>query len=59
MAGTFVGLPVANVPAYHAVTREGIDGLNMARVFPGNPAGSDTERPGPCTGFQHHGRHYR
>jgi predicted deacylase len=44
MAGTFVGLPVVNVPAYHAVTREGVDGLNMARVFPGDPAGSDTER---------------
>lgn len=44
MAGTFVGLPVVNVPAYHAVTREGGDGLNMARVFPGDPAGSDTQR---------------
>jgi predicted deacylase len=44
MAGTFVGLPVVNVPAYHAMTREGVDGLNMARVFPGDPAGSDTER---------------
>jgi predicted deacylase len=44
MSGAFVGLPVTNVPAYHAVTREGVDGLNLARVFPGDPSGSDTER---------------
>ncbi len=27
MAGSFVGLPVVNVPAYHALTREGADGV--------------------------------
>src|SRR5437899_3042027 len=41
MVGAVVGLPVVNVPAYHAITREGADGLNMARIFPGDPAGSD------------------
>lgn len=43
--GTFVGLVVANVPAFEAATRASpIDGLNLARVFPGDPKGSITQQ---------------
>ena len=43
--GTFVGLVVANVPAFEAATRcSPIDGLNLARVFPGDPNGSVTRQ---------------
>ncbi len=43
--GTFVGLVVANVPAFEAGTRcSPIDGLNLARVFPGDPIGSVTQQ---------------
>ena len=43
--GTFVGLVVANVPAFEAATRCSlIDGLNLARVFPGDPNGSVTQQ---------------
>lgn len=47
MSGTFVGLPICNPMAFEARSREtpsSIDGLNLARVFPGNQAGSPTER---------------
>ena len=45
MRGAFVGVPVANPPAYFSGTRlSPLDGKNMARVFPGDPAGSATER---------------
>lgn len=45
MSGSFVGVPVANSPAYFAGTRlSPLDGANMARVFPGDPTGSATER---------------
>jgi predicted deacylase len=47
MRGTFVGIPVANPLAYAARTRatpEAVDGLNLARVFPGNPDGTLTRR---------------
>jgi len=41
--GTFVGLVVTNVPAFEAATRcSPIDGLNLARVFPGDVNGSVT-----------------
>jgi len=43
MRGAFVGVIVANPAAYEARTRATpayIDGLNLARVFPGDPAGS-------------------
>lgn len=43
MRGAFVGLPVANPFAYEARARcapTHIDGLNLARVFPGDPNGS-------------------
>jgi predicted deacylase len=43
--GTFVGLVVANVPAFEAATRcSPIDGLNLARVFPGRVDGSVTQQ---------------
>ncbi len=43
--GTLVGLVVANVPAFEAATRcSPIDGLNLARVFPGDPHGSVTQQ---------------
>ena len=45
MSGAFVGVPVANPPAYFAGSRlSPLDGKNMARVFPGDRAGSATER---------------
>ena len=47
LRGTFVGLPVCNPAAFEHQTRESplsVDGLNLARVFPGNPDGRPTER---------------
>lgn len=45
LRGTIVCVPVCNVPAFGAATRTSpIDGLNMARVFPGDPAGTITQR---------------
>jgi predicted deacylase len=45
LSGTFVGLVVANTPAFDAGTRiSPIDGLNLARVFPGDPHGSVTRQ---------------
>ena len=43
--GCFVGLVVANVPAFESATRcSPIDGLNLARIFPGKVNGSVTEK---------------
>jgi predicted deacylase len=45
LRGTLLVLPLANLPAWQAGTRVGgIDGLNLARTFPGRPDGSVTER---------------
>ncbi|MBM3934363.1 MAG: hypothetical protein FJ319_08695 [SAR202 cluster bacterium] len=45
MSGTFMGISQTNVPAFTAGTRNsGIDGGNLARVFPGKPNGNVTER---------------
>ena len=45
MRGTFFGIPVLNGPAFAAGTREGgWDHLNLARIFPGSPTGSPSER---------------
>ena len=45
MAGTVVMVPVCNLPAYEAAIRSSpIDGLNLARVFPGKATGTVTER---------------
>ena len=45
VAGTVRLVPIANPPAYHAHSRTSPrDGLNLARVFPGESRGSVTER---------------
>ena len=45
LRGTLVMIPVCNMPAYEAGTRNSpIDGLNLARVFPGDPDGTITRR---------------
>lgn len=47
LRGTFCAIPVCNVFAYEARSRATpphLDGLNLARVFPGNPDGSPTQR---------------
>lgn len=47
MAGAFCALPVCNPWAFEAHSRTTpahVDGLNMARVFPGDPAGEPTRR---------------
>ena len=45
MAGSFVGVPQCNVPAFAAGTRTSpIDGLNLARIFPGDARGTITQR---------------
>ncbi|OGG54430.1 MAG: hypothetical protein A3F84_06720 [Candidatus Handelsmanbacteria bacterium RIFCSPLOWO2_12_FULL_64_10] len=45
LRGTLLTVPVCNVPAYEAATRSSpLDGLNLARVFPGDANGSVTQR---------------
>ena len=45
LKGTMIAVPACNVPAFHTATRTSpIDGLNMARVFPGDPEGTITQR---------------
>lgn len=45
MAGTFIGIPVVNGPAFNAGARTGNhDHQDLARVFPGSADGSPTER---------------
>jgi predicted deacylase len=45
ISGTFVGVPVVNPPAYEAGLRTNPDDRqDMARVFPGDPAGTVTEQ---------------
>jgi len=42
--GKLVMAPVCNMPAYEAATRSSpLDGLNLARVFPGDPKGTVTQ----------------
>jgi predicted deacylase len=49
MAGDLLCVPVCNPPAFYAGTRTSpIDGKNLARVFPGSPNGSLTERIAFC-----------
>ena len=51
LRGTFCAIPVCNLFAYEARSRATpphLDGLNLARVFPGDPHGSLTRR------FAHH-----
>jgi predicted deacylase len=45
--GVYCAIPVCNIFAYEARSRATpphLDGLNLARVFPGNPYGSPTQR---------------
>ena len=45
LTGTFIGVPQTNVPAFAAGTRTSpIDGLNLARIFPGSKTGTPTEQ---------------
>lgn len=45
LRGTLVMVPVCNMPAYEAATRSSpIDGLNLARVFPGDRQGTVTQQ---------------
>lgn len=45
LAGTLLAVPVVNPPAFAAGTRaSSLDGLNLARCFPGDPAGSASQR---------------
>ena len=45
LSGTLLMVPVCNVPAYEAHMRNSsIDGLNLARVFPGDIQGTITEQ---------------
>jgi predicted deacylase len=45
LRGRVVAIPVANPPAFVARSRTSpLDGLNLARVFPGEATGSPTER---------------
>jgi uncharacterized protein len=44
MAGDFLAVLMANPPAFFALSRNSpLDGLNLARVFPGNAGGSPTQ----------------
>lgn len=45
LRGALLMVPICNVPAYESVLRSSpIDGLNLARVFPGDPDGTITQR---------------
>ena len=45
LRGKLVMVPICNMPAYEAATRSSpIDGLNLARVFPGDANGTITQR---------------
>ena len=45
LRGLLLMVPICNVPAYESALRSSpIDGLNLARVFPGDPNGTITQR---------------
>ncbi|MHB1022217.1 MAG: succinylglutamate desuccinylase/aspartoacylase family protein [Acidobacteriaceae bacterium] len=45
MTGNLIAVPVANPPAFWQGTRTSpVDGLNMARIMPGKPDGTTSER---------------
>jgi len=45
LRGRLIMVPVCNIPAYRTATRSSpIDGLNLARVFPGDVRGTVTQR---------------
>ena len=41
--GTLVGIPVVNVPAFHAHTRRMPQGYDLNHHFPGSPGGNDVQ----------------
>ena len=45
LSGTFAAIPILNTPAFTTATREGgWDYQNLARIFPGSPTGTISER---------------
>lgn len=54
-AGSVTLVPVANPSAFENGTREGADGIDMARSFPGDPAGSATPRAAHAVSALMHG----
>lgn len=49
LAGVVIIVPIANPPAYVAGSRTSpVDGLNLARTFPGRPDGTVSERIAHC-----------
>ena len=45
LRGRLIMIPICNIPAYRTATRSSpIDGLNLARVFPGDARGTVTQR---------------
>jgi predicted deacylase len=45
LKGTFVGIPVTNLPSFKARSRiSPLDGANLNRIFPGNPKGTYSQR---------------
>src|SRR5581483_2743574 len=53
LRGTFVAVPLVNPPAYEAGLRVNPDDRqDLARVFPGNPAGTATEQIAHCLSEQ-------
>jgi uncharacterized protein len=45
LKGTFIGVPVTNLPAFKARYRTSpLDGANLNRIFPGDPAGTYSQR---------------
>ena len=45
VGGSWLAVPVANPPAYTAVSRTSpIDGMNLARIFPGDADGTPSQR---------------
>lgn len=45
LRGTFLGIPVINLPSFKARSRiSPLDGVNLNRIFPGNPKGTYSQR---------------
>ena len=48
LRGSLIAVPVANPPAFWNLTRTSPDGGNLARTFPGDPAGTATQAIAWC-----------
>ena len=44
MAGTLIGAPIVNMPAFHSGVRRFPDGYDLNHTFPGKPAGRSAEQ---------------